>query len=316
MNNIHLLIGEELLLKDLRINELLNEMDDCEYETLYVDSYKSESYNDIANRVNMFLGTFDFFSSTKVLKLVLAKPMQVNPILSRIDNFDDNNKLIIDLRCPDYLIRNMKFEYSGKTIKSENFFKFKDYETEKVKTYIKKCFDDKDIKFESDYDLELATNYLFDNALNSYGFIYHQINKIKLLNKDVLKYDDIIFTVGGLSDKNSYRICDTIFKSDSIEFIISYLENTLYISDYKVFLALLNALVGKLHDYILLNDGKMCKVKANYYIFKNSKIKIEKCNKFIIELNNLAIKSKNTKEIYKEEFLILILEHIYIKHSY
>lgn len=315
MDNVYLLIGEELILKDLRVNEILNEMDDCEYETLYLDSYKSENYNDIANSINLFLGTFDFFSSTKALKLVLTKPMQVNPILSRIDSFDSNNKLIIDLRCPDFLIRNMKFEHSGRLIKGETFFKFKDYEIEKVKTYILKCFNDKNIKFESDYDLELAINYLFNNGLNSYSFIHHQINKIKLLNKDVLKYDDITFTTGGLSDKNSYRICDTIFKSDNIEFIIKYLENTLCISDHKAFLTLLNTLVSKLHDYILLNDGKMCKVKANYYTFNNSKIKVFRCNEFIIKLNNLIIKSKKSREIFKEEFLILILEHLYIKNT-
>lgn len=315
MDNLYLLIGEELLLKDLRINEILKEMDDYELKTLYLDSYKGESYKQIANDINLFLGTFDFFSSTKVLKLVLNKPVQVNSILSRINNFDSDNKLIIDLRCPDYMIRNMKFEYLGKSIKSETFFKFKDYELEKVKKYILKCFNENEINFESDYDLEHAINYLFNNGLNSYSFIYHQINKIKLLNKDVLKYDDITFTTGGLSDKNSYRICDNIFKSDSVEYIVNYLEDTLCISDSKSFLMLLNTLVNKLHDYILLNEGKMCKVKANYYIFKNSKIKVFKCNEFIVKINNLIIKSKKSTEIFKEEFLILILEHLYIENT-
>ena len=312
MGNIHLLIGDELLLKDLRINEILNTTEDYEYETFYMDSYKTENYNAMVNKINMFLGTYDFFSSSKVLKLVLSKPTQFNPIISKIDSFDDKNKLIIDLRCPEYLVKNTKFEYCGEQLKAEKFFKFKDYEKDKVGNYIKKCFKDNCINFKSDYDLDLATNYLFENSLNSYSFLYHQINKIKLLDKDLVEYDDITFAVGGLSDKNSYRICDYIFKSNSIKDIIDYLEDTLSISDYKMFSMLLNTLIGKLHDSILLNNGKMCKVKANYYTLKNSKIKIVECNELIIKLNKLAIKSKTTKNVFKEEFLLLVLEHIYI----
>ena len=156
MGNIHLLIGDELLLKDLRINEILNTTEDYEYETFYMDSYKTENYNAMVNKINMFLGTYDFFSSSKVLKLVLSKPTQFNTIISKIDSFDDNNKLIIDLRCPEYLVKNTKFEYCGEQLKAEKFFKFKDYEKDKVGNYIKKCFKDNCINFKSDYDLDLA----------------------------------------------------------------------------------------------------------------------------------------------------------------
>lgn len=312
MSNVHLLIGDELVLKDLKINEILDKIEDYECETFFIDNYKNESYNDIASKINIFLGTCDLFGGNKVLKLVLLKPLQVNPILSKIDAFYGDNTLIIDLRCPEFLIKNMKFEYAGEILKSENFFKFKDYEKDKVYKYIQECFNNNDIKFDSEYDLELSKKYIFENSLNSYSFIYNQMSKLKLLNKKVLNYDDIVFISGGLSDKNSYRICDYMFKFNNIKDISEYLENILYNSNYKMFLTLVNVLAGKLHDYILLNNGKMCKVKANYYIFKNSKIQILNCDELIIKLNKLTLKSKNDMSVPKEEFLLLILEHFYI----
>ena len=64
MNNIYLLIGDELKLKDLRIENILNQEDDYELETIYADSYKPESYSTIVDKINIFLSTFDFFGNS------------------------------------------------------------------------------------------------------------------------------------------------------------------------------------------------------------------------------------------------------------
>lgn len=312
MSNIHLLIGEELVLKDLRVKEILANVAEYEYETLYIDSYKGDNYTDICSKIDSFLNTYDLFGNAKALKLVAQKPLQVNAILSKIDSFNEDNILIIDLRCPEYLMKNIKIEHNNKILKPEKFFKFKDYEKEKVYGYIQKLLIEHNINFKSEYDLELSKKYLFENSLNSYSFIYNQIKKIALLNKDILTYDNILFTVGGLSDKNSYRICDSIFKFDNTQEIVEYLEDILSNSNPKMFSIFINTLANKLYDYILISNGSMCRVKANYYTFKDSKVKILDCNHFIEKLNQLSLCAKKKSIIPKEEFLLTILEHLQI----
>ena len=312
---MHLLIGEELVLKDFRIKQLLQDIDNYEYETIYLDSYKNDSCTDIADRINMFLNTFDFFSDYKVMRFVVGKPNQLKTVLSRLDDFNDDNKLIIDLRCPEYLVRNIKFEYLGKNIEPELYFKYKDYEKDKVSKFIKKCFNNASIKFESDYDFEMAIDYFFVNSDSSYSFIYHQINKLNLLNKKELKFDDIVFTIGSFPDKNSYRICDSIFKSNSLEELVRYLDEVFCVIDYKMYSSLLSTFNNKLCDYILVNSGRMCRVKANYYTFKDSTFKISNCNDLITKINNLSLKSKKNKVILKEEFILLLLEHFEKENS-
>ena len=72
----------------------------------------------------------------------------------------------------------------------------------------------------------------------------------------------------------------------------------------------INIFVGKLNDYILLSNGKKCKNKVNYYILKNSKIKISNADKLILKLNSLALDMKKNRIILKEEFIWTLIEYL------
>ena len=74
MKNIYVLSGEEVSLKDMRIKDICSKLDEYELESIYVESYRTENYTKILEKANIFLGTYDFFNNSKVLKIVLFKP--------------------------------------------------------------------------------------------------------------------------------------------------------------------------------------------------------------------------------------------------
>ena len=85
MSKIYILSGEELVLKDSRVKELYSHLNDYEYKSVYIEPYRSKSYTYILEEINLFLSTYDFFSNSKVLRVIVQKPEQINAILSGID---------------------------------------------------------------------------------------------------------------------------------------------------------------------------------------------------------------------------------------
>lgn len=310
MKNIYVLSGEEVSLKDMRIKDICSKLDEYELESIYVESYRTENYTKILEKANIFLGTYDFFNNSKVLKIVLFKPEQIKAILKGIDEFDEDNIILFDLRCPEFLTKILKLEYKGRPIEIEKFHKFKDYDKDKVFEFMKKLFLEKELTFNSDKDMEHSMEYLFNNSQNSYSFIYSQINKISLLKQSNLTIKDILSNTGTLSNKNHYRICDEIFYSNNLSDLIDYMDASLSSINIKSLPVLINIFIGKLNDYILLSNGKKCKNKVNYYILKNSKIKISNADKLIIKLNSLALEMKKNRAILKEEFIWTLIEYL------
>lgn len=313
MNNIYVLSGEETILKDVRIKEICSNFEEYEYESIYVEPYRTENYTMILEKANLFLSTYDFFSNPKVLKIILSKPEQAKAILKGIDRFDENNIVIIDLRCPEYLIKTLKLYYEGNLIKIEKYHKFRDYEKDKVFEFMKRCFTGKELVFCSNEDMELSMEYLFNNSQNTYSFIYNQINKLSLLKKSNITFKDILANTGILSNKNNYKICDEVFCSNSLSELIDYMDTALSSASYKSLSLLINILIGKLNDYILLTEGKKCRNKINYYILKKSKIKISKPNELIVKLNSLSLDMKKNRVTLKEEFFWTLIEYIEYK---
>lgn len=315
MNNIYVLSGEETILKDIRVKEICSSLNGYEYKSIYIEPYRSEKYDYINNEINLFFNTYDFFSESKVLKIVLDKPEQIKPVLSSINDIGNENILIIDLRCPEFLTRTLKVEHQGTIINTEKFYKFKDYEKEKVFDYINDLFSKNGLIFTSEEDKILGYDYIINNAQGSYSFIYNEVNKLSLLEKDDITLDDIISFVGSLSNKNNYKTCDQMFQSNTLEELVNSLERNLKFINKKSFNSLIFILINKIKDYILLNEGKRCINKANYYTFKKSKVTILNPNQLISKLNKMSTDIKYNNDLATEEFIWLLIEHIAINNE-
>jgi hypothetical protein len=53
-----------------------------------------------------------------------------------------------------------------------------------------------------------------------------------------------------------------------------------------------------------------CRQKSNYFLLKDTKLKIDNPEKFIVNLNKLALSMKKDKNILKEELIWCMIEHI------
>lgn len=312
MNNIYILAGEELILKDLRMKELYSNICDYDCKSIYIEPYRSEKYDYIIDEINLFLGTYDFFSSSKVLKVIVQKPEQINNILSGIDNIDEEHLIIFDLRCPEFVSKKLNFKYRDEIIPIERFNEFKDYEIDKVFDYIDKLVAEHEIKFTSEKDKQVSYDYIFNNAQGSYSFIYNELNKIKILNEelDINKVTDVI---GSISNKNNYKTVTQMFEAISMDTLISSLESNLSSINRKSFIALINILISKIKDYIMIQHNKKCINKANYYTFKDSKLIIVNPEQLIKRLNSLLIRLKDESELPIEEFIWSIIEYTRFK---
>lgn len=315
MNNIYVLSGEETILKDVRVKEICSSLNGYEYKSIYIEPYRSEKYDYINNEINLFLNTYDFFSESKVLKIVLDKPEQIKPILSSINDIGSENILIIDLRCPEFLTRTLKVEYQGTVVNIEKFYKFKDYEKEKAFDYINDLFSKNGLTFASEEDEILSYDYIINNAQGSYSFIYNEANKVSLLEKDNITLEDITSIIGSLSNRNNYKTCDQIFQSNTLEELVSSLERNLKSTNRKSFNSLIFILINKIKDYILLNEGKRCINKANYYTLKKSKVVILNPNQLIAKLNKISIDIKHDSNLPTEEFIWLLIEHMIVNNE-
>lgn len=315
MDNIYVLSGEEIILKDVRIKDICSNLNGYEYKSIYIEPYRCEKYNFIIDEANLFLSTYDLFSESKVLKIVLDKPEQIKPILSGINLIGDSNIIIIDLRCPEFLTKTLKIEYKGNLINIEKFYKFKDYEKEKANNYINNLIIEKSMTFLSEKDKTISCDYIISNSQGSFSFIYNEINKIAMFKNANISSDDVISMVGSLSNRNNYKTCDQIFNANNMEELIYSLERNLNSVNKKSFSLFISVLINKLKDYILLSEGKRCANKVNYYTLSKSKLKITNTNQLIIKLNEIAldIKNNNTIDLPKEEFIWLLIEYIEFK---
>lgn len=315
MSNIYILIGEELTLKEFKIKNVLSSLGEYNYNSIYVESYRTENYSNILNQCNSFLSTFDFFTTNKVLKLVLYKPEQVSKILNGINDLSNENTIIIDLRCPEFLVKSFKFKFKNKEINPiiEYYFKFKDYEKQKVFSYTKNVFNEHKINFSTSLDLDLSLDYLFENSQNSYSFIHSIVFKLSLLDKETLTFEDILECTGSFLNHNTYKVCDRLFEAKSLNELISYIENILNSISYKSFVFTINILIEKINDFILFSNGQKCKNKANYYTFKNSLVTINNPEKLLLDLHFIMKESKTNKVIIKEELLWILINYISYK---
>ena len=312
MSNIYILAGEELILKDFRLKELYSNFEEYDYKSIYIEPYRSEKYNYIIEESNLFLNTYDFFSNSKVLKIVVQKLEQIQPILSGIKSVGDDNLLIFDLRCPEFVSKNLNTKFQDTFINIEYFHKFKDYEKEKVFKYIDNLVVDNNISFKSKEDMAFSYDYIFNNSQGSYCFIYNEMKKISLIDREI-DIETFTSVVGSLSNKNNYKISSQIFNSNDINDLLSCLDNNLASITKKSFIALINILINKIKDYILLKNGKKCINKANYYTFKNSNIVISNPDKLINSLNLVLLNLKSDSELPKEEFIWILIKYINFK---
>ena len=315
MRNIYLLCGEELVFKDLRYKEILHNLEYFEEKIIYIESYRTKKVDIVYKDANEFLNTFDLFSNCKVLRVVVYKPEQVKQLLKNISILKEDSILIIDLRCPEYLCKKVTLSFNGESLEIEKFYKFKDYEKEKVFKFMKKWFVENSIKFNNESEALLAMEYIFNNAQYSYDSIYTQIEKIKMLGDKNISFRDVNNVIGTLPNRNNYRICDEIFYSKDIGHTIEYMETNIKLLNQKNFLNLINVLLTKMSDFNLFKKGLKCSNKANYYVFKESLLVVENYNSFVTDLNKLSLKMKKENSLLKEEFLWILIKHIKYKKN-
>jgi DNA polymerase III delta subunit len=227
LNNICIFAGEEDYLKDMQVFKLCSRYRNSNKKTFYIESYRSDNLSEEFREIETFLSTYDFFSSFKIVKIILFKPEQVQYILNNIKGLSDESLLIIDIKCPEYLLKNTEFKYCGEKINIEVFREFKDYEKDKVFKNIRNAFIMEGIVFESKEDEEHALEYLFNTAQNSYSFIYKEIKKLKLLGKSPVSLNDLLNITTVFSNKNFYRACSKIFESSNDGELVEVLENYL-----------------------------------------------------------------------------------------
>lgn len=310
MSGIYILAGEELFLKDMRVQEINKELGPFDFKSIHSDSINSSITKSQLEEAELFLNMQDFFFSKKAIRLSVYKNEHCLSVISSIRNISQDNLLIIDLRSTEKVSDDIKKLSLEKNIIIEEFRNFKEYKKKNAINFAKKHVSKYNISFKNKEEEEMSILYIVDNSRYSYGEVYKNILALKNVGESEYSYDRVKDIVKHEFHGNLFKICDDIFSITSkmelneyLDFNVSKLKNTELSS-------LINIFISKIKDYILYKNGHRCKIGANFYTFQSSKIEFTRIEEFIVSLRNLSTLIKFHEYNGYEDFVFIFLTHI------
>ena len=190
MDNLstYILAGEDTFSKEKRIKEIVSKYPDYKFETIYLENDKVGTVNKAKEDTFLYLSTYDFFHTGKILKVVIQSSKTCTTILEHLKDCLEFNILILDVRTSD--TRSLTSSKMIKNTKSIVFEKFGNLEEKnKVSTIndLYKRLDDENITFASNEDKKLSAHYIFNSSNYSLSSIENEIQKLIILNKNQKK---------------------------------------------------------------------------------------------------------------------------------
>lgn len=310
MNNIIIMSGEEIVLKQDKVNDIKKDKSDWNYKKVIIDvSKSSEILKNYISDCFVYLTTVDMFNlNNKILNVVVENPKVAIELLEELINYVGDNILIIDIRTKDIrsLLSNKLYKSNSKKIELFKANKLEEKTRQSTLMDIKKDLESKNISFESKEVEDFYINYIYDNSNYSYTAIRVQLEQLKYMNKEKLSKSDILMIVDQSFNGNYYVLINNIFKTPNKVDLMDMLELKFNTFDKSEYIAFFNIFIYTLKDYIRYSNNIKCKNGSNYYCFKNSNLKINNINEFILKIHELNFKCRVSSYNVKEELLMLI----------
>lgn len=312
MKNIYVMSGEEFVLKQDKLNEILSLKKEWNFEKLILENTKVDTVKEAIYNSFMYLTTIDMLNpNPKILYIVVDNAKTSVDILNElVDNIGDNI-LILDIRNKDIrsLLSNKIYKNNSSKIELLKFNKLEEKTRDVTISDIKKLFKSSGIEFKTKEDSDICANYIYDNCNYSYTSIRQQIEQLKYMSETLISRENIDEFINQSFNGNYYVLINNIFASKTKIDLMEMLEMKFYTFDKSDYISFFNIFSYTLKDYLRFINKTKCKNGSNYYQFKNSRLMINNVNKLILNISNLNFKCRISSVEIKEEFLMLIWNH-------
>lgn len=312
MKNIYIMSGEEFILKQDKLNELLDSKKDWNYEKIILENSKTDTIKKVISDSFMYLTTVDMFNlNPKILYIVVESSKVSVEILNELIDDIGENILILDIRSNDIrsLLSNKIYKKNNSKIELLKFNKLEEKTRDATISDIKLMFESSGIEFKTKEDINICANYIYDNCNYSYTSIRQQVKQLKYMSETVISKENIYEFINQSFNGNYYALINNIFTSKTKIDLMEMLEMKFYTFDKSDYISFFNIFTYTLKDYLRFVNKTKCKNGSNYYQFKNSRLIINNVDKLILNIANLNFKCRISSEEIKEELLMLMWNH-------
>ena len=312
MSNTYILVGEEIGLKEDRIDEIRKQNLDYDYNKMFFDSSNSELKKRNINEIIMYLSTIDMFGmKNKMLHVVLGNAKLSAEILSESLDYLGDNILIIDIRSNDAksLTSSAIYKKNKKCIVLEKYNKLEEKNRDKTINQILEMFKIKKVSFVSVEDELMFANAIYDSSSYSYAYIKQQIEQLSYISSEPLSMSDIEDLMIESFNGNYYLLINKIFACKNKFELIEYLESVVFMFDKAEYISFFNIFSYTIKDYIRYSNNVRCKNGANFYQFKGSLLRINDVNKFLVDISNLGFVCRTQSADISEDLIQLFIKY-------
>lgn len=305
--------GDEISQKEDKLRVLMRGKTEWNYKKIVMENSRAETISLVLEDSFMYLSTIDMFNDNpKVLYVVVENSKVAVEVLGELMECIGDNLLIIDIRSQDTrsLVSSSIYKKNSKRLCLDKFTKLEEKNRASTILEIKNMLKDNDIKFKTEADMNICIDYIYDNSNYSYTYIKQQVNQLKYFSDKTLSRDDIYEFITESFNGNYYALIKKIFNSENKESLIQVIESNFINFDKSDYISFLNIFINTIKDYLRYSNGVKCKNGANFYQFRDSKIKILEIGRFISEMSNLNFSCRNESCNIKEELLFLIWNHV------
>ena len=313
MKKIYVLSGEEIILKEDFIKDLLKDKKEWNYKKVVVDNNKKEGLGSIINDSFMYLTTIDMFNfNNKVLHIVVDNAKTALEILTEIKELVDENILIIDIRNTDLrsLTSSSFYKKVSSDIELKKYTKLEEKDRTSTINNIYSYFREYDINFESKEVEKMCAIYLYENSDYSYTVIRQYLEQMRYFSNRVLTKEDVYELIASSFNGNFFVLINKIFSVSNKRELMDLIENSFSNFASSDYISFLNIFIYTLKDYIRYESGAKCKNTSNYYQFRNSKLKINDVSKFILEISNINLSLRISTKNIKEDLILCFWNYI------
>lgn len=309
MKKVYIMSGEELALKQDKIDLIRSNKKDWNYKKIILEDSRLETIKNTILESFMYLNTIDMFNiKPKILCIVVKSTKVAIEFLNELVDVIDENILVLDIRSNDIrgLTSSGIYKKNISNIELLKFNKLEEKTRNNTLLEIKSMLKNENIEFEKVEDIEEIINYIYDNSDYSYTSIRQQIEQMKYMGKSKFKKEDINEFIGQSFNGNYYALINKIFLSKNKVELMEVLEDRLYPFDKNDYIAFFNIFIYTLRDYLRFLNGVKCKNGSNYYQFRNSKLKINDINNIIIDISKLNFSCRIGTNTVKEELCMIM----------
>lgn len=313
MKKIYILSGEEIILKEDFIKDLLKDKKEWNYKKIVVDNNKKEAIGYIVNDSFMYLTTIDMFNfNNKVLHIVIDNAKTALEILTEIKEFVDKNILIMDIRNTDVrsLTSSSFYKKVSSDIELKKYVKLEEKDRTSTINNIYSYFKEYNINFESKEVEKMCAIYLYENSDYSYTVIRQYLEQMRYFSNRVLTKEDVYELIASSFNGNFFVLVSKIFSVSNKRELMNLIDDNFSNFTSSDYISFLNIFIYTLKDYIRYESGVKCKNISNYYQFRNSKFKINDVSKFILEISNINLSLRISTKNIKEDLLLCFWNYI------